>query len=395
MNAKMTSDDLHCYVSDSESFEPRSLGGLNQVNVAVKDLFSLEGRTSSFGHPRWRDTHEPATQDSYVVDTLLSEGARIDGFAKMDQLAYSLIGNVGEGEAPVNTHDRSMFCGGSSSGSASAVAAGLVELGVGTDTAGSIRVPAAACGLFGLRPTHGVVSTEGAIPWARSLDAIGLLSKDIELLQRAFLALADGHSGDSAQIETVLIPVDIVAGLGDDQRKGFESIADALREVASVAVEEVELGRFVSHEVGDAFARLQSREIWDAHAEWVSSNIDYLAPDVQTRLRRCEALSGDPDAVKEADLAWRAEFVSDVLEAMSGAAVLFPVLPAVGPRRSWSDEELLAYRLGCFRLTAPSSLAGIPQLVAPSGTVDGPVAASFLGPRGSEDQLFELWKLIS
>ncbi|MGN6676281.1 MAG: amidase family protein, partial [Streptosporangiaceae bacterium] len=127
-------------------------GTLNGLRLAVKDMFAIEGHVSSFGHPRWRETHSPWNYTSPVLERLVGDGASIAGLAKLDQLAWSIIGNAGEGVAPLNSAFPDRFTCGSSSGPASAVAAGLADVGVGTDTGGSIRAPAAACGLYGLRP---------------------------------------------------------------------------------------------------------------------------------------------------------------------------------------------------------------------------------------------------
>ena len=166
-----------CWVPDSVSLRATSPGPLDNVTVPVKDMTSVAGHVSSFGHPRWRATHGPGEENAPVLSGLLAAGASVAGLAKLDQLAYSLIGNAGEGAAPLNSRYPSRFTGGSSSGPAAAVAAGLTEAGLGTDTAGSIRVPAAACGLFGFRPTHGLVSTRGVLPLAPSFDVVGVLAR--------------------------------------------------------------------------------------------------------------------------------------------------------------------------------------------------------------------------
>ena len=132
---------MKCFVPTTKVVESFEDGKLANVRVALKDLFAVEAHTSSFGHPRWRETHQAASETASVVQRMLSAGASVVGLTKMDQLAYSLIGNVGEGEPPINSFDPECYCGGSSSGSASAVAGNLADLGVGTDTAGSIRVP--------------------------------------------------------------------------------------------------------------------------------------------------------------------------------------------------------------------------------------------------------------
>ena len=173
---------VHCWVPGSVSLPATGHGPLDHVTVAVKDMFSVAGHVSSFGHPRWRETHPPSAETAPALSGLLAAGASVTGLAKLDQLAYSLIGNAGEGVAPLNSRYPGRFTGGSSSGPAAAVAAGLTEAGLGTDTAGSIRVPAAACGLFGFRPTHGLVSTRGVLPLAPSFDVVGVLARRAALL---------------------------------------------------------------------------------------------------------------------------------------------------------------------------------------------------------------------
>src|SRR5947209_10835611 len=176
---------LHCLVPNSRELAPTGTGPLSGVRTVLKDCLAVAGHQSSFGHPRWRETHAAANCDAEIVSRLRHAGAEVVGLVKMDQLAYSIVGNAVEGEPPVNSYDPACFCGGSSSGSASAVAGGMAELGVGTDTGGSIRVPAAACGLFGIRPTHGRLSADGVIPLAASLDVVGFLAADPAPLARA------------------------------------------------------------------------------------------------------------------------------------------------------------------------------------------------------------------
>src|SRR5690242_17290852 len=122
--------DIHCWVSDSFSLSPTNSGILDNQTVAVKDLIAVKDHVASFGHAKWRETHAPSNSTSPIIAKLLGSGATITGFTKMEQLAYSLVGNVGEGEVPVNSLYPDRFAGGSSSGSAAAVAADLVTIGI-------------------------------------------------------------------------------------------------------------------------------------------------------------------------------------------------------------------------------------------------------------------------
>jgi amidase len=367
---------LHCLVPGSRPFPATGDGPLSGMRTAVKDCIELAGHTSSFGHARWRETHEPAGRDGDVVARLRSAGAEIVGVAKLDQLAYSIVGNAGEGEPPVNRYDPACFCGGSSSGSASAVAGGLVELGVGTDTGGSVRVPAAACGLYGLRTTHGRVSAEGVIPLARSLDVVGFLAASTEVIRRALEATAVA-AGEPCTFRRVM-------HLG-----GYAavSLADRLADSLGAAIEPRDAADLVAPEVGDLMARVQGREIWADHGPWIAEHRDALSDDVQMRLRRCEALSADPFEVIEADLAARERYRRTVRALVGDDGLLVaPVRPERGPRRDWGDERLRTFRTEAFRLTAPSSLSGLPQLVVTGESLEDP-GLSLIGPPNSEEAL--------
>ena len=159
-------------------------GSLGGVGFAVKDLFDIAGHVSSCGNPDWQATHEPASKDAPSITALLAAGASLVGATVMDELAYSLAGeNVHQG-TPRNIRAPGRVCGGSSSGSAAAVAGGACEFALGTDTGGSIRVPASYTGLYGLRPTHGRIPLEGVMPLSPSYDTIGWFANTGDLLRR-------------------------------------------------------------------------------------------------------------------------------------------------------------------------------------------------------------------
>ncbi len=378
-----------CWVPDSAALPDHGPGPLAGLRVAVKDLFAITGRVASFGNARWRDTHDPAASTADVVQALLRAGARIAGQAKMDELAYSLIGNVSEGDPPVNTADPDCFCGGSSSGSASAVAAGLADLGLGTDTAGSIRVPAAATGRYGLRPTYGVISTTGVLPLAPSFDVVGLLATTAARLAAGYGVLA-GPAPSPPVLRRALLPAEL-PGLADDTvTQHIRRSAAALSDVLDIVeIPATSLRQVVGSAPGELFARLQGREIWAAHGAWIQENAEYLTKDVRTRLRRCAALSQDAAAVQQADRELLARYQRGVSDLLGEDTVLIlPVLPRHGPRIGWTDEELRSFRAGCFQLTALSSLTGRPQLVF--GRRGPEPALSVVGPRGSDAALLAL-----
>lgn len=386
-------DLLGCFVPDSIVLAPSGHGPLDGIRIAVKDLFDVADHTSSFGLSRWRETHDKAKVTSIAVEKLLAAGGTIVGLTKMDQLAYSLIGDVAEGRPPQNPFDPRCFCGGSSSGTASAVAGGLAELGLGTDTAGSIRVPAGATGLYGIRPSHGAISTDGVIPLAPSFDVVGLLARSADMLMRGYRALSSLPEKNHKFRR--LIVVDSSSAIAD--RAAFKGVR---RLISSIGTGEVSFlspqatEALLGKEVGNLFARLQSREIWRVHRDWIIDHGSHLANDVRLRLNRCETLSKDPPSVIDGDAAQWQRYLATISDLLGDDGLLvLPVLPKRGPFRDWDPEALVNYRTACFRLTAPSSLTGFPQMVFPSARPDedeAPTAASLLGPEGSDLGLLRL-----
>lgn len=173
-------------------------GPLQGLSFTVKDVFAVAGHRSSAGNPDWLRTHEPAADHAPAVRRLLEAGADLRGAAHTDELMYSLGGENYHYGTPVNPHGQDRIPGGSSSGSAVAVAAGSVDFALGTDTGGSVRVPSSYCGVFGFRPTHGAVPLEGVIPLAPGFDTVGWIAGSAELLfkvGRVLLAGADSGRG--------------------------------------------------------------------------------------------------------------------------------------------------------------------------------------------------------
>lgn len=187
-------------------------GTLHGLAFTVKDVFAVAGHRSSAGNPDWLRSHEPADSHATVVRRLLEAGAMLRGAAHTDELMYSLGGENYHYGTPVNPHGENRIPGGSSSGSAVAVASGSVDFALGTDTGGSIRVPSAYCGVFGYRPSHGAVSLEGVIPLAPAFDTVGWIAGSAELLLktgRVLLGSANScvvaQGGESRKKEGVLL----------------------------------------------------------------------------------------------------------------------------------------------------------------------------------------------
>src|SRR6478609_1620149 len=163
---------------------PTRSGPLDGLTFAVKDLIDIAGHHTGCGNPTWLATHTRATVSAVCVEQLLSAGARCEGKTITDEIAFSLLGENYFYGTPLNPNAPERVPGGSSSGSASAVACGLVDFAIGTDTGGSVRVPAGNCGIWGWRPSHDQISVAGVMPFATTLDTVGVFTRDAELLQQ-------------------------------------------------------------------------------------------------------------------------------------------------------------------------------------------------------------------
>ena len=362
----MSGGPADCWAPGSVSLRATGAGPLDGVTVAVKDMIAIEGHTSSFGHPRWRATHAPSPRTAPAVSRLLAAGASVAGLAKLDQLAYSLVGNAGEGPAPLNSLYPDRFTGGSSSGPAAAVAAGAADVGLGTDTGGSIRVPAASCGLFGLRPTHGLVSCRGVLPLAPSFDVAGVLARTAGMLGRVLGVLITERDRDPAATRQVVVAADCLAGISPEASAATLATAAAVAAAAGCPVAEGSLAAFINDGAADLFARIQARQVWQAHGPWLTRNSGFLAADVRGRVQRAAALSAAPPAqARDDDRDWR-QYQRRLDEAVApGTIVVLPVMPGLPPLRSAGPDELSTFRAGAFRFTAPAGLTGRPELVLP------------------------------
>ncbi len=356
----------------------------------AKDMIDIEGYVTGAGNPTWLMTHEPAHQTAPAVKRLLDAGATLVGKSCSDEMAFSLDGiNVHYG-TPVNPQYPDRIPGGSSSGSASAVAAGLCDFAVGTDTAGSVRVPASYCGLFGFRPTHGRIPTEGVIPLGPSFDTIGWFAKTPEMLRivgRELMKLAPHQNIDEELPEAALL----VTNCMDISREEFRNATaklvreakDVFKNVASVSLPDSLLA-----DMNKAFAIIRGREVWQCHGQWLKEFRPKFGPGISERIYKCEHIS-DEELAEAASIRQRAvEAVSAVLG--EGSVLVFPTTWDMPPLLSASETELAANRARNLELCTISSVCGLPQVTIPVKSEIGMAGVSVVAARGRDTQLLSL-----
>ena len=369
-----------------EERPPLGTGPLSGRSFAVKDLFDVAGMVTTYGNPDWARTHPPAVATAPIVTALLQAGARLLGKTKTMELAYGLTGeNVWQG-TPRNPRAPDRFPGGSSCGSAAAVAAELVDFALGSDTGGSVRIPASYCGLFGIRPSFGAISLAGAWPLAPSLDTPGWLARSAGLL---------------AEVGDVLLPrgPEHVAGallrVEDGWINAQPGVAEALR--PKLELLERLWGRAIGirlvpegiDSVFDHFRVVQAEEVWAALGAWVDATRPSFGPGVGARFAAARAL--DPaDAAR--GRAFRRLLQARVRPLLAGGAVLvYPTSPCPAPLLTAPLAEQEVVRQATIGVTAIAGLCGLPEVTLPAGSVHGaPVGLSLVAGPGQARALLAL-----
>jgi amidase len=366
--------------------QERPDGPLAGLTFAVKDLFDVAGLPTGAGSPEWLATHAVPTQNAPVVALLLDAGARLVGKTMTDELAWSLNGENFHYGTPVNPNAPGRIPGGSSSGSAAAVAGGLVDFAVGSDTGGSVRLPASYCGIYGMRPTHGRIAIGGAVPLAPSYDTVGWFARDAALLARVGAVLLG--TAISKPPQRVLIAADLFQAAGAQVTAALqdrlERITDTCGPAEPVSIAEGQLGAW-----RNAFRLLQSSEAWAVHGEWVTRVKPVLGPGVRERFAAAAKLdAGEVAAAK----ALRGAIRSRLHRLLGdGEVLLAPTAPGIAPLRATPEPELDAFRARALELLCPAGHAGLPQISLPLGSIDGcPVGLSIIGAPGTDERLLAL-----
>lgn len=368
-------------------------GPLAGLTLAVKDIYDIAGQKTGGGNPRKLAEAKPAQHTAPAVQALLDAGARFVGRTQTDELTFSLMGQNAHYPYPVNPAAPYRVTGGSSSGSAAAVAGGLADIGLGSDTGGSIRGPASFCGLVGLRLTHGAVSLDGAMPLAPSLDTFGWFARDIATYGKVADVLLPAGSSDTARgWKPVRFAVLDDLLLGSAERTEYERMVGTVASVIGAPA----AGTPFSHPIDDlywAFRRIQAAEAWAVHGPFLTSGDRRLGPGVRERFEFGSTIDA---ATVERESAVRAAFRAGLAEMLGEDGLLvLPTMPGAAPLKHTGFDEIQAYRERALRLLCLSGLAAFPQITLPLGTVDGaPFGLSLLGPAGSDRALIGLARTI-
>lgn len=376
------------------SLPPTGNGPLNNLTAAIKDVMDIAGTTTGFGQPTWLATHQPATTNAAVVDKLLSAGATIVGRTISDELSYSLSGENAHYGTPVNPTDASRVAGGSSSGSVVAVAAGLADIAIGTDCAGSVRLPASYCGILGMRPTHGAISAKGVIPFAPLFDTVGWFARSANILQltgREILEVADtGQSPDRLLIANDCFDL-VEAEISEALQPAVETVAKLFTNIESitVAADSSGLDPFM-----ECFRTIQGYEIWQSLGGWIEQHNPELGPGIDERVAFAKTVTAEQ---AETARHYR-QSVQQHLDSLikPGDVLCLPTSPRVAPLKGTATDTMeVTYRYQAICLLSIAGLGGLPEVTLPLGTCNGlPVGLSLVSARGTDHMLLQLAQKI-
>jgi amidase len=366
-------------------------GPLAGLTFVAKDVFDVAGHPTGAGSPDWLRTRPPATETATAVERLVQAGASLVAKSHTDELAFSLNGQNHHYGTPLNPRAPDRIPGGSSSGSAVAVAGELVDFAIGTDCGGSVRLPASYCGILGFRPSHGRILLDRTVPLAPSFDVVGWFARDAGILERVGAILLEHLPAPSLPAHLV-VETDLFALVPEAVRDALRPGLDALRRRFR-SVEERPLLAGNDIDRVEVFRTIQGAEAWAAHGDWISAVRPAFGPGVRERFERAAAVT--PAELADARQQ-RAAFAERLNAALSTDLVAcLPTAPGAAPLKTASAEQLEEFRRQALGLLSVAGLARLPQISLPLGEVEGcPLGLSVIARHGADMPLLALAKRL-
>lgn len=356
---------------------------LRDLSLAVKDLFHIQGLPTSAGNPSWLASHTIPEHTNSSVLKLLQGGIKYTGKTLTDELAYSLNGQNVHYPSLVNPITPDRIPGGSSSGSAVAVSSRQADIGLGTDTGGSIRVPASYNGLFGIRTSHGAIECDNMVPLAPAFDTIGWMTRSLDHLQRIAKVLlpTQGMKNQSALRLCVLNKLVEGAEHSSAINTWLQKLNDVQIQAKAFDVQALN--------TSETFRVLQGQEIWQQHGEWISQQAPEFAPDIHDRFKWCASLTNEQTEMAKKQQVVINEQVNALFEACD--LLIIPTTPGRAPMLDTPASELASYREDLMSLTAIAGLGGLPQVHLPLFKIQGaPCGVSLIGKKNTDHELITM-----
>lgn len=349
------------------------------LTLAVKDVFQVQGLRTGAGNPTWQREQSESACTASAVDLLLRAGAKWLGKTVTDELAFSLAGNNIHYGTPQNPRAPERLPGGSSSGSAVAVAGGYADIGLATDCGGSARLPGSYCGVWGIRPSHGLVGGVSGFPLAPGFDTVGWFSRSGDVMQRVLDVMAP-HA-PAARDSGWFASSDALDACDPRVADAYGKLIQQVEQDAKVAW--CKAGTLSLQAWAVANRTLQGAEIWSQHGAWVRAHGHALAPAIRERFESISRIQADQVLAAERTRDDARQVLRDLFE--RNGLLILPTAPGIAPWLTSSEAEFAAVRDRSHLLLAPAGLAGLPQVTLPWMELEGaPVGISVLGPRGHD-----------
>ena len=379
------SDPLDAFCKDTDAYLAGPKGRpLSDLKYAAKDIFDVAGFVTGGGNPDWKATHPPADQHAWIVETLLNAGATMVGKTHTDELTRGILGENAHYGTPINSRALGRVPGGSSSGSAAAVAGGLVDFALGSDTGGSVRIPASFCGLWGLRPTHDRIPLEGILKQASSYDTIGWFTRDAATYAQVAQVVFQTSIPDTSPTRII-----IAQDLFDEADENVSAALLPIAEKIAAMVGSSTTVKLAPNGLAEWSAQqnvLQSKEAWDTVKDWVDQVNPrfsfWVSERYQFAINLTDAQINEAAAVRDSLRIRMDEVFAD------GGFLCLPTAVVPAPLRGLPASAKKDVQSRLSRLTCIAGTTGRPQLSMPLGEVNGmPVGISIMGDRGSDEQL--------
>lgn len=365
------------------TLEPYSKGSLGDLTFAVKDNIDIAGHKTSYGSLSWKDKHDAPSYNALCIDQLLEAGATCLGKTVSDEFTYSLDGENYFFGTPINPTVPDRIPGGSSSGSASAVACGLVDFSIGTDSAGSIRVPASLCGIYAMRPTMHRISEAGVLPFVPSTSTVGALASDLNTLGKVMETLLRSENAAPEKMQNIYLLEDAFAISDPKIAKAIKGNIDALSSRCDANIISITLTDIVKEPMTldklntDALRPLQTFEFLNTVGNWIENESPDLSPFFAMKYETVRKF--DRKEVNDALMLCEKMFNRITSFFQKGDLILFPTVPTIAPLKGAFEhlETAMDFYDRTMAITAFSGVARLPEITIPVTKVDNaPVGLS-------------------
>ena len=355
-------------------------GNLLDMRFLCKDMCQIKGFKTSCGNPDFYKHSTKANENAPFLKKILNEGAILEGITICDEFFYSIIGENIHYGTPSNKNAPNCVPGGSSSGSAAALTQINYDFTIGTDTGGSVRVPASFCGIYGFRPTHGRINLNKVYPMSESFDTLGWFSNNKSNMLKVGKVFFDHFEEIPIEQKNILIPIDIINNLDENIKSQFYDYC----ENKFKNLKKVQLSNYNKSELAECFRIIQGYEIKLSMLPWIQKYNPKISTEINSRFEMTKNITVN---MYNESINLRKEFVSELDKNLSKEAlIIFPTTPFSAPITGQSDDNLSDLRKKVMEFTCIGGLSSRPQISIPKfkGST-GPIGLSVLGNKNADE----------